>query len=324
MSPMSIPNDPLPAADYTPAALAACELALRTLLKKLGTWGPHVVLVGGLAPRYLVPEPPPGIRAHLGTTDLDLVLGICLPEDDVQLYRTLEDSLRAAKFEQAPDKAGTGKLTWRWQRQVNDAVVCLEFFCPSNDGEPGRPERNPHLETGDVSALRMRGAELAGMDYIVKDLAGDTLDNGGIVTVSVRVANLLPLLALKAFALVGRDKDKDAYDIVWTLNAWGAEALRVDRQAARSVGAGGGDFCAQVASPWRTTAVGKEDVALGCSHPRVYIIPPSPISSLPPGGVFASIERLHLTPRLGGLEARLVERLGQPLPQWLSPPHREK
>ena len=34
------------------------------------------------------------------------------------------------------------------------------------------------------------------------------------------MANILPFLVLKAFALVTRDK-KDAYDIVWTLQAYG-------------------------------------------------------------------------------------------------------
>ena len=36
----------------------------------------------------------------------------------------------------------------------------------------------------------------------------------------MRVANLLPLLALKGFAIRGREKDKDPYDVVWLLNAW--------------------------------------------------------------------------------------------------------
>jgi hypothetical protein len=101
-------------------------------------------------------------------------------------------------------------------------TVALEFFCPVGDGAPGRLKRNPGSGVGSrVSAIRTRGAELAAADYITVPLAGDTLDEGGIrENVHLRVANILPLLVLKSFALDERDKDKDAYDIVWTLNAY--------------------------------------------------------------------------------------------------------
>lgn len=73
----------------------------------------------------------------------------------------------------------------------------------------------------------MRGAELAALDHFVVVLKGDTLDHGGIQEgVEARVANLLPFLVLKSFAIEERDKDKDSYDIVWILNAFagGSEA----------------------------------------------------------------------------------------------------
>ena len=67
--------------------------------------------------------------------------------------------------------------------------------------------------------MRMPGAELAAFDHFVVVLRGDTLDHGGIQEgVEARVANLLPFLVLKSFAIEGRDKDKDSYDLVWILN----------------------------------------------------------------------------------------------------------
>jgi len=63
------------------------------------------------------------------------------------------------------------------------------------------------------------------------------LDHGGIQeAVSVQVANLLPFLVLKAFAIDERDKMKDSYDVVWTLSPplqkfanvfWGSGGYRV-------------------------------------------------------------------------------------------------
>lgn len=38
--------------------------------------------------------------------------------------------------------------------------------------------------------------------------------------VVAKVANFLPFLAPKAFAIEERDKPKDSYDVIWTLNAY--------------------------------------------------------------------------------------------------------
>jgi hypothetical protein len=59
------------------------------------------------------------------------------------------------------------------------------------------------------------------LDYVTVTLAGELLDHGGIQEgIAVRVANLLPFLVLKAYALDERDKAKDSYDVVWILNAY--------------------------------------------------------------------------------------------------------
>lgn len=198
---------------YSAETLAACEPALRTLMAKVGRWGPHLIVIGGLAPQYLVTRVPDDMP-HAGTTDVDIVLGVLTPSDDEPLYATLERKLIEAGFQSTKD-------SFRWRRDIDGIAVVLEFFCPAGDGQPGRIKRRPQAGTGSrVSALMLPGAELAGRDYIVRRLSGLTLDRGGTRTVDVRVVNLLPFLVLKALALHHRDKDKDAYDIVWTLNAF--------------------------------------------------------------------------------------------------------
>jgi len=69
---------PNPQLLYTPKALAACEKALRTILKKIGPWGTQLILIGGMAPKYLVGNAPKDIKEHVGTTDLDVVVGVSL------------------------------------------------------------------------------------------------------------------------------------------------------------------------------------------------------------------------------------------------------
>jgi hypothetical protein len=78
--------------DYDEETTALCERVLVTLLGDLGPWRERIYLAGGLAPRYLVGQLPEGARAHVGTTDVDLVIGIALGDETPETYRTLQKS----------------------------------------------------------------------------------------------------------------------------------------------------------------------------------------------------------------------------------------
>lgn len=146
----------VPIEDYTPEALQACEKALRTIVSRIGAWGPRLVLFGGLAPRYIVDSPPPEVGEHTGTTDLDVVVGLELEVDDEGVYTKLQQELRNTGFVVSDDG------TWAWERRVDGVRVVLEFFCPvEQDGAPGRLKRNPGGEAGSsISAIQLRGAEV--------------------------------------------------------------------------------------------------------------------------------------------------------------------
>lgn len=209
-------------AQYSPEALAACEKALRTILTKVGPWGGKLALIGGMAPRYLVGDLPAETPEHVGTTDLDIVVGVTLSTEEEEAYRTLQQNLKDAQFAPSRNPDTGQEETFRWGRQVDGVRVQLEFFCPIGTGTPGQLLRNPGKNVGSrISAIRMRGAELAAEDFVMIKLAGDLLDHGGIQEgIAVRVGNLLPFLILKAFAIDERDKAKDSYDVVWILNAY--------------------------------------------------------------------------------------------------------
>jgi len=220
MTPHNQPEHPRLA--YSPQALAACEKALRTILTKIGPWGTRLVLIGGMAPRYLVGDLPADISEHVGTTDLDIVVGIALESEEDEAYRTLQQNLKDAQFAPRRNPDTNQEETFRWTREVDGVSVVLEFFCPVGEGNAGQLLRNPGKNVGSkISAMRIRGAELAGRDHITINLGGELLDHGGIQErIEVRVCNLLPLLVLKSFAIDERDKSKDSYDLVWILNAF--------------------------------------------------------------------------------------------------------
>ncbi len=197
--------------DYDEATTARCERALVTLLGDLGPWGDRIYLAGGLAPRYLVGQLPEGARAHVGTTDIDLVIGLALGDETPETYRTLQNNLDKANFRQS-------EPSFRWTRDVDGIPVILEFLCETDQVDSGRIYKPKGEYTGSkLGALNIPGAHLARDDYIECELEGERLDGGGRSKVSVRVANLLPYTVLKIFAFQDRHENKDAYDLVFTL-----------------------------------------------------------------------------------------------------------
>jgi len=184
---------------------------LLTLLGDVGPWRERIYLAGGLAPRYLVGRLPEGARPHVGTTDIDLVIGLALGDEAPETYRTLQSNLEKAQFVQR-------EPSFRWARDVDGATVLVEFLCETDEVEAGRIYRPRGESTGSrLGAFNVRGAHLARDDFIERDIEGERLDGGGQSRATVRVANVLPYTVLKIFAFQDRHENKDAYDLVFTL-----------------------------------------------------------------------------------------------------------
>lgn len=196
--------------DYDEETTARCERVLLTLLGDLGPWRERIYLAGGLAPRYLIGQLPEGARPHVGTTDIDLVIGLALGDETPETYRTLQNNLEKAHFEQR-------EPSFRWARDVDGATLLVEFLCETDQVEPGRIFRPKGEATGSkLGAFNVRGAHLVRDDFLEREIKGERLDGGGHSRVIVRVANVLPYTVLKILAFQDRHENKDAYDLVFT------------------------------------------------------------------------------------------------------------
>ncbi len=202
------------ASDYDSVTTARCERALVTLLGDLGPWRERVFLVGGLAPRYIVGALPEGVPAHIGTTDVDLVIGLALGDDTPETYRTLETNLKRAGL--------SAENSFRWTRLVDGISVQVEFLCETDEVEAGRifKPRGESLGSG-LGAFNVRGAQLAASDFTEHEVEAVRLDDGGLSTVTVQVCGLLPYVVLKTLAFQDRHDNKDAYDLVFCLLNFG-------------------------------------------------------------------------------------------------------
>lgn len=217
---------------YTDRHADLCERTLVTLLRGLGPWKEAIYLTGGLAPRFLIPRDQNALHApppHAGTTDVDLVLDR-EQMATVQAYQRLEQNLKSLGFVRGTNDTGRAQH-FSWRKQVDAGVtVVVDLLCDASQADGGQVI---HL-TGErrLSALAIPGVHLVVDDFFEVELTADLLDERGVATERVRVANIAPFIILKALAYDDRFEEKDAYDLVYCLTHYPGGHQRIAAQFA--------------------------------------------------------------------------------------------
>ncbi len=183
----------------------------------------HLAIIGGAVPSLLMPSPPPGLDRHVGTGDLDFHLSLQLMDGETaEYYQAIVDGLRGLGLR--PDQAKGKPMTWRWTGTYREVCLQVEFLCPARN-RSGRPEA-PASETpaevnvgpqGEISALAVGYGHLV-VDDTIRVERRVTV-SGGDLSFEFPIAGLASWLCLKTDAIMRRDKPKDAYDVVWLLDA---------------------------------------------------------------------------------------------------------
>jgi hypothetical protein len=200
--------------EYNPAVLSQLLGEAARVVRAFSFAGAHVVIVGGLAPSLLVPTLEPGIEPHIGTQDLDLCLSVALVEGEVGNYERLEKCLKGASFKMLNGES------WRWQGGVA-LPLTVEFFCPPTPGrEPGQLYRPGGIVGGKLSAMVLATGGLIDKDFREVEVEVVLPGGGGKTRQPMKVAGPAAYLAAKTDALRRRNKNKDAYDIVWLVESW--------------------------------------------------------------------------------------------------------
>lgn len=191
-----------------------CERVLVTLLRGLGPWKDSIFLVGGLTPRYLVPAKPPAVPPHAGTLDVDIVIDLQILAD-TEAYHTLEDNLKKMGFERAENDKGQ-KLSWRWQtRTKSGALMVLELLADAPKIAGGKVQPLP--TEGTISALNIPHSSMVFDHFQTTEIHAELLGGNGIVTETVKHADIVSFTCLKAFAFDQRFERKDAHDLIYCI-----------------------------------------------------------------------------------------------------------
>jgi hypothetical protein len=219
-------------ADYDEQTTGRCERVLGSVLRGIGSpWRERVCLVGGLVPRYLVPNAvDPLLGAHIGSTDIDVALGLAVGRLGSGAYHNLENNLKGAGL------ARHGGSSWQWAAQVDGHRILVELLGDDSSVPSGtlfRPKISPPAGAGRLELLCVRGVELALLDFVIVERELEMLD-GALSTVELRVAGLAPFVALKADAYLDRREPKDVYDLLFVLRNWPGGPRSAGRTVASS------------------------------------------------------------------------------------------
>ncbi len=189
--------------------------------------GRHLAIVGGAVPGLLVAKLPPGLAPHVGTADLDFHLSLHLLDGETaDYYRAIIDGLRSLGLR--PDVQDDREIRWRWVGPYRGVQLRVELLCPvrSRAGRPEKPAPATPAEanigpSGEITALAVGFGHLVPEDTVLIERRVET--HRGMLGYEFPVAGLTSWLCLKADAIMRRDKPKDAYDVVWLIDALGPD-----------------------------------------------------------------------------------------------------
>jgi hypothetical protein len=201
-------TDPKHANAYDDRGASAVYSVLLEIGQVLGAYRDRFVIIGGSVPWLLFPDAQP---AHVGTMDVDLSLDAEALGDGE--YKTLVDLLEAAGYVRSEQ----GMRFFQLRRTVDidggePVTVIVDLLMPRE----AKFEKNQPPLIANFAVQRADGAGVAMRSFLNHKLEG-TMPDGRPNSLEIRVASIPALLVMKGYALVGRDKQKDAYDLYFSV-----------------------------------------------------------------------------------------------------------
>ena len=203
--------------DYSAEAVRAAHSVLIELIRLLGEYRDHIVLVGGWVPDLLFGNPN---SPHIGSIDVDLALDHRNLKDEG--YRTIRELLLSRGYEESEQP-----FIFKRKLIIDDIQVTVNVdFLAGEYGGTGNRHRHQQIPKQGMRPRKARGCDLAFNDPIEMTIEGE-LPRGGKDSITVRIASIVPFLVMKAMALYDRLKEKDAWDIYYCIQNYpgGMDAL---------------------------------------------------------------------------------------------------
>lgn len=201
-------SEPRFEADYSERQTTAAHRVLVDLGQVLASFKECVVVVGGWVPDLLLSDT---TEPHVKSIDVDLALDAAKLTDGryAELLALLLDTRRYERSEKSFQLFTRVDLN-DGQQPVR---VEVDFLAPTEFKLRSRRLRK-------IEGFRVQQADGCGAAFRAPQVitVEGRMVNGALNSVELRVASLADFLVMKCFALRGRDKPKDAYDLCYCLD----------------------------------------------------------------------------------------------------------
>jgi hypothetical protein len=201
-------REPQSAADYDDRTTAAVKSVLVEIGQILGSFQGKFAVIGGAVPWLLISAED---MEHVGTLDVDLSLDAEALGDGE--YAHLIEALMKNGYDQRKDRKRFQLVRQVPAQDKGPAIdIVVDFLMPRD----AQIVKNSPAILSEFAVQRASGAELALQFYQLVAVEG-AMPEGGTNRVEIAVASIPALLAMKGFAVKGRHKQKDSYDIYYCI-----------------------------------------------------------------------------------------------------------
>ena len=203
--------------DYLGPLVNASWSALLELAYCLGSYQQAMVLVGGWVPYILLREhgSPGASEQHVGSIDIDIVI-----DPDVvgqNEYATIETIIMGRGWERMRRRPFSYARDVKSQANGDINRIKVDFLTTRPEDLVG-PERIQEVQE-DLQAFTFASASIA-IEHNEQVKIEGRLPRGGELRTVLRMADVVGCIGMKGFALEGRYKEKDAYDIYTVLEGY--------------------------------------------------------------------------------------------------------
>lgn len=206
------------AADYNARSTDAVKSVIIEIAQTLGSFQGKFAIVGGAVPWLLLNNEE---MPHVGTLDIDLGLDHEALGDGE--YATLVGALQEQGYAKSLELR-----RFQLERVVDPRDggppirVIVDFLMPRD----AKPEKHDPPLLEDFAVMKASGGDLPLLFNELVEMKG-VMPDGINNKVEIAVCSIPALLAMKGYALLGRNKQKDAYDVYYCIRNYpgGPEAL---------------------------------------------------------------------------------------------------
>ena len=192
--------------NYEKKEVDICLSVIVEIMTILGSYKNNIILIGGWVPYFILDKKG---KDHIGSIDIDLALDF--KNISEKSYRSILELLKKRGYIQ-------GSQPFIFNRNINTKdglAYSIEIDLLAGEyGGTSKSHRTQRLQ--EINARKARGCDLAfehNVSIAVKSIMPDGAENAVII----KVASVVPFLVMKGMALWERVKEKDAYDIYFTI-----------------------------------------------------------------------------------------------------------